>query len=91
MFNALALALTARQNNPEKRAMLPKMAFSGFKSRYREPKVEEGFEDITKVDFTVSTARCWRVACTADDRTAVRGLGGAGNTLEALLGFMSRD
>ena len=45
MFNALALALTARQNNPEKRAMLPKMAFSGFKSRYREPKVDEGFEE----------------------------------------------
>lgn len=28
------------------------MAFSGFQGRYREPKVEEGFDDITKVDFT---------------------------------------
>jgi bifunctional polynucleotide phosphatase/kinase len=39
--------------NPEKRAMLPKMAFSGFTARFRQPKVEEGFEDITKVDFQV--------------------------------------
>jgi len=37
--------------------MLPKVAFTGFLSRYREPKPEEGFQDITKVDF--------RVGCTA--------------------------
>lgn len=37
--------------NPEKRIMLPKVAFTGFLSRYREPKPEEGFQDITKVDF----------------------------------------
>lgn len=43
--------------NPEKRIMLPKVAFTGFLSRYREPKPEEGFQDITKVDF--------RVGCTA--------------------------
>ena len=35
--------------------MLPKVAFTGFASRYREPKVEEGFQDITKVDFKVSS------------------------------------
>lgn len=40
--------------NPEHRSMLPKMAFTGFAARYREPRVEEGFEDITKVDFKVS-------------------------------------
>ena len=34
--------------------MLPKMAFTGFTSRYREPKISEGFEDITSVDFKVS-------------------------------------
>lgn len=45
-----------KQSNPEKRTMLPKMAFSGFVSRYREPKLEEGFQDITKVDFKVSRA-----------------------------------
>ena len=39
--------------NPEKRTLLPKMAFTGFAARYREPKVEEGFQDITKVDFKV--------------------------------------
>lgn len=40
--------------NPESRTLLPKMAFSGFASRYREPKTEEGFQDITKVNFKVS-------------------------------------
>jgi hypothetical protein len=39
--------------NPEKRAMLPKMAFTGFAARYREPSAGEGFQDITKVDFKV--------------------------------------
>lgn len=33
--------------------MLPKMAFTSFASRYREPDIKEGFEDITKVDFIV--------------------------------------
>ena len=39
--------------NPEKRTILPSVAFSGFKGRFEEPKVEEGFEDIVKIDFTV--------------------------------------
>jgi hypothetical protein len=30
------------------------MAFSGFVARYREPMVQEGFQDITKVNFKVS-------------------------------------
>lgn len=34
--------------------MLPKMAFTGFTSRYREPNISEGFEDIMPVDFKVS-------------------------------------
>ncbi|OHW99065.1 polynucleotide kinase 3 phosphatase [Colletotrichum incanum] len=38
--------------NPESRAALPKMAFNGFKSRFKEPRVKEGFQDITEVDFT---------------------------------------
>ena len=41
------------QMNPEKRTMLPKMAFTGFASRYREPNVGEGFQDVTKVYFKV--------------------------------------
>ncbi|KAK5171281.1 DNA kinase/phosphatase Pnk1 [Saxophila tyrrhenica] len=43
--------LTSPQMNPEKRTMLPKMAFTGFASRYREPTAGEGFQDVTKVDF----------------------------------------
>ncbi|KAF2742545.1 DNA kinase/phosphatase Pnk1 [Sporormia fimetaria CBS 119925] len=37
--------------NPEQRTMLPRMAFTGFASRYKEPNVSEGFQDITRVDF----------------------------------------
>lgn len=33
--------------------MLPKMAFTGFTARYREPSLAEGFEDIAKIDFKV--------------------------------------
>lgn len=41
------------QMNPESRTMLPKVAFTGFASRYREPTREEGLGDIVKVDFEV--------------------------------------
>ncbi|KAL1996975.1 hypothetical protein VTN49DRAFT_7840 [Thermomyces lanuginosus] len=37
--------------NPEHRPPLPGMAFIDFQRRYEEPKLEEGFEDITRVDF----------------------------------------
>lgn len=37
--------------NPESRASLPKLAFTGFKSRFKEPKAKEGFQDITEVEF----------------------------------------
>lgn len=33
--------------------MLPKMAFTGFASRYREPTTAEGFAEIIKNDFKV--------------------------------------
>ncbi len=33
--------------------MLPKVAFVGFASRYREPRLDEGFQDITRIDFQV--------------------------------------
>jgi bifunctional polynucleotide phosphatase/kinase len=39
------------QMNPESRAVLPKLAFNGFKSRFKEPKASEGFQDITEVEF----------------------------------------
>ncbi|KXH67930.1 polynucleotide kinase 3 phosphatase [Colletotrichum salicis] len=38
--------------NPESRTALPRMAFNGFKSRFKEPKVKEGFQDITELEFT---------------------------------------
>ncbi|KAH6684945.1 bifunctional polynucleotide phosphatase/kinase [Plectosphaerella plurivora] len=37
--------------NPESRVVLPKLAFNGFKSRFKEPKASEGFQDITEVEF----------------------------------------
>ncbi|KAE9377779.1 DNA kinase/phosphatase Pnk1 [Stipitochalara longipes BDJ] len=37
--------------NPEKRTVLPSMAFRGFASRYKRPELKEGFQDITEVAF----------------------------------------
>ncbi|KAI1329284.1 DNA kinase/phosphatase Pnk1 [Xylariaceae sp. FL0255] len=37
--------------NPESRTILPAMAFSGFFSRYREPTLKEGFQDLTPIEF----------------------------------------
>lgn len=31
--------------------MLPKMAFNSFASRFKEPKAQEGFDEIIQVDF----------------------------------------
>ena len=56
-----SIADLKRQMNPESRTMLPKMAFTGFASRYREPTADEGFDDITKVNFKVRLIlSCWR-------------------------------
>ncbi|KUI61961.1 Bifunctional polynucleotide phosphatase/kinase [Cytospora mali] len=40
-----------KEMNPEARSALPKLAFNGFASRFKEPKVKEGFQDVTEVDF----------------------------------------
>lgn len=37
--------------NPEARAALPALAFNGFFSRLREPKVKEGFQDVVEIEF----------------------------------------
>ncbi|SCO78149.1 related to bifunctional polynucleotide phosphatase/kinase [Fusarium oxysporum] len=37
--------------NPESRQILPKMAFTGFASRFKPPQMKEGFQDITEVQF----------------------------------------
>lgn len=39
--------------------MLPKQAFTGFAARYNPPNLDEGFTDITKVDFEVSCNCCF--------------------------------
>lgn len=45
-------AMNGSLMNPEKREMLPGIAFKSFQQRFQEPKLEEGLEDITKVDFS---------------------------------------
>ncbi|KAK2763909.1 hypothetical protein FQN54_009528 [Arachnomyces sp. PD_36] len=37
--------------NPESRTPLPGIAFADFGKRFQEPKVEEGFQDVVRVDF----------------------------------------
>ena len=37
--------------NPESRTSLPKLAFNGFASRFKEPKAKEGFQDVVEIDF----------------------------------------
>ena len=51
--NDTVRALSASKFNPEKRSILPHSAFTGFQSRFREPKVEEGFGDVIEVEFQV--------------------------------------
>lgn len=51
--NDTVRALCTSKFNPEKRSILPHSAFTGFVSRFKEPKVEEGFQDVIKVEFQV--------------------------------------
>ena len=39
--------------NPENRKLLPRIAFTSFSARFREPTLKEGFDDIIKIDFKV--------------------------------------
>jgi hypothetical protein len=41
------------QMNPEKRTILPALAFRSFTSRYQKPTLSEGFQDIIEWDFKV--------------------------------------
>ncbi|KFH42779.1 Bifunctional polynucleotide phosphatase/kinase-like protein [Hapsidospora chrysogenum ATCC 11550] len=43
--------------NPESRQALPGQAFNGFASRFKEPRVTEGFQDIIDVPFTFRGTR----------------------------------
>ncbi|KAI9671732.1 MAG: hypothetical protein M1831_003260 [Alyxoria varia] len=49
--NDAVRALNEGAMNPERRRMLPKLAFTGFASRFEEPRKEEGFEEVVSVDF----------------------------------------
>ncbi|KAI1452274.1 PNK3P-domain-containing protein [Annulohypoxylon moriforme] len=40
--------------NPETRAALPALAFNGYFSRFKEPKVTEGFQDVIEIEFKFS-------------------------------------
>ena len=51
--NDTVRALSTSKFNPENRSILPHSAFTGFASRFKEPKVTEGFQDIIIVEFQV--------------------------------------
>lgn len=46
-----AATLTNDKMNPENRTLLPRIAFTSFTSRYEEPTLKEGFQDIVPIDF----------------------------------------
>ncbi|KAI0901231.1 PNK3P-domain-containing protein [Annulohypoxylon nitens] len=37
--------------NPETRTVLPTLAFNGYFARFKEPKAQEGFQDVVEVEF----------------------------------------
>ena len=49
--NDTVRALAGNNFNPEKRVILPHSAFAGFRSRFQEPSITEGFQDIVRLDF----------------------------------------
>ncbi|KAJ5709949.1 Polynucleotide kinase 3 phosphatase [Penicillium malachiteum] len=46
-----AVRAANKELNPEARTSLPGIAFGDFKRRFKEPRVEEGFVDVTDVEF----------------------------------------
>ena len=47
----ISIANCHAQLNPEARQALPRIAFSGFASRFKEPKTDEGFQEVVPVHF----------------------------------------
>lgn len=39
--------------NPEKRQLLPKVAFTSYAARFQQPLLSEGFLDMLAVDFVL--------------------------------------
>ena len=56
--------------NPEKRTILPSMAFRGFNSRYKRPELKEGFQDITEVAFRVCLSHAINITVELIDHDA---------------------
>lgn len=51
IHNAAARAFGGEIVNPEKRDMLPGIAFRQFKARFKKPTKQEGFSELVKIDF----------------------------------------
>ncbi|KAL8935191.1 MAG: hypothetical protein Q9216_005547 [Gyalolechia sp. 2 TL-2023] len=54
--NDTVRAIAGGDFNPDKRTILPHSAFSSFASRFKQPKTEEGFQDLVAVEFQVDRA-----------------------------------
>ncbi|KAL8849946.1 MAG: hypothetical protein Q9221_005052 [Calogaya cf. arnoldii] len=49
--NDTVRAIAGNRFNPEKRTILPHAAFSSFASRFKQPQLDEGFQDVVPVQF----------------------------------------
>ncbi|KAL8948829.1 MAG: hypothetical protein Q9222_005013 [Ikaeria aurantiellina] len=49
--NDTVRAIAGESFNPDKRTILPHSAFSSFASRFKQPTMEEGFQDVIAVPF----------------------------------------
>ena len=49
--NDTVRAIAGEGFNPEKRTILPHSAFHSFKARFKEPRANEGFLDVVRVNF----------------------------------------
>ena len=58
--NDTVRALSDSTFNPEKRTILPHSAFASFAARYKEPKIDEGFQDIIQIAFQVRKPRVYK-------------------------------
>ena len=52
--NDAVRAIAGNRFNPENRVILPHTAFSSFASRFKQPQVDEGFQDVVPVQFQAS-------------------------------------
>lgn len=63
--------------NPEKRVVLPPIAFRSFAQSYIAPELSEGFEDITRINFEVNVllrrlARKCQLMCLHSSKAQMR-------------------